>query len=283
MNIKALSGVPGLRHLEEEHQSPQGPGTELQLQGALDFGGVVALEALLLTANLSLHAEHVGLPACGDTEQRGGLAGGELRAKDVAVLVDLDLGRHRGHLVRDHVRPLVPAIGGRLRAAQARAVVRLQATLPGHDPALNEPQRLLGQVVLGVIDSRPCGHELDGATAQRLLVALGVLVRKLSVHYEGHDLHVAVRVLTKSALALHKVIVHHTQDTEVAGPFMVLREAEVEPRLQPVLVRPALSRGICRVPRISKPARIGLAGEEAAFRDHVQGHGARRSSTTGDA
>ena len=68
------------------------------------------------------------------------------------------------------------------------------------------------------------------------------------------------------------------------------------------LLRGRLSRGICRVPRISKPARIGLAGlagaemgkrpqprammpscEEAAFRDHVQGHGARRSSTTGDA
>ena len=50
-----------------------------------------------------------------------------------------------------------------------------------------------------------------------------------------------MRVFTKSSLALHQVIVHHSQDTNVAGPVVVLCKVEVEPRLQPVLVKRRLS------------------------------------------
>ena len=40
-----------------------------------------------------------------------------------------------------------------------------------------------------------------------------------------------LQVFTKSSLALHPVIVHHSQETKVAGPVVVLCKVEVEPRL----------------------------------------------------
>ena len=64
---------------------------------------------------------------------------------------------------------------------------------------------------------------------------------QIAIHDEGHDLHVAVRVLSEAPLALHEVVVHHPQHAEATGAVAILREAEVEARLQPVLVGPALA------------------------------------------
>lgn len=83
-------------------------------------------------------------------------------------------------------------------------------------------------------------HELNGASGQTFLSAHAVLMGQASLHYIRAYLYVGMRVLTKSSLWLHQVVVQNAHDAEahVAG-VVIFCEREMESTLQPVPIGPA--------------------------------------------
>ena len=70
--------------------------------------------------------------------------------------------------------------------AGRRAVAGLETTPARNDPGLDEAERLAPVVRFAVRDARPGGHELDGAAAELLGVALAVLVPQRAVDDVRH-------------------------------------------------------------------------------------------------
>lgn len=134
-----------------------------------------------------------------------------------------------------------------------------------HMTSMQKPIQLLRKVVLRVVNPGAGGHELHAAPAQGLLGAHGVLMGQVAIYDEGHDLHIPVRMFTKTPLSLHQVVVHHPKHPETAGALAVLGEVEVKPGLQPVLIGPPLCFHISWIARVSKPSRIRFTREETAL------------------
>mmetsp|Transcript_97938 Transcript_97938/g.261416 ORF Transcript_97938/g.261416 Transcript_97938/m.261416 type:complete len:249 (-) Transcript_97938:60-806(-) len=217
-----------------------------------------------------LHAQHVRLPP-GLHLKLQTLPRLDFCRVDVGVAVDWDWlvrGALAGHWHSQVGPPTVP-LGGSARLPAA--VVGLQAGAIRHEPHLDESQWLLRVMVeFGVPHPCPRRHKLYRPPPERLLRPHGVLMCQLPADDVRHDLHVAVRVCSKSAGGLDQVVVHHTEHTE-AGPLRVavFRERKMKPALQPVPVRPGR---LLLVPSIAEQMRRRLRHVQGTRGDH-HGHG----------
>lgn len=80
---------------------------------------------------------------------------------------------------------------------------------------------------------------------------------QLAFHHVGADLHVSMGMRSKATVGLDKIVIHHSQNTEVrVARVAVFRKGEVEARLEPVRIRP--SRVLWLIALVAKPGRIRL-------------------------
>src|SRR5262249_393536 len=111
------------------------------------------------------------------------------------------------------------------------------AALARQKPDLEELQRVLLAVMLGMTDAGPGAHDLDVAGDGPADVAGTVLVRDGALADISHDLHVRVRVAAKSGAGRDLVVIpdHESAEWAILG-IAVGRNDEVVTRLQPATI-----------------------------------------------
>ena len=104
---------------------------------------------------------------------------------------------------------------GRYRRAVKASVGWLEPVRSRGDPYLDETQRAVLQIVLRVPDAGTRSHVLHRTAAKRLARPRGVGVRELTLDDVRDDLHIAMWMRAKAAVALDEVVVHDAQHTWV--------------------------------------------------------------------
>ena len=100
---------------------------------------------------------------------------------------------------------------GRYRRAVKASVGWLEPIRRRGDPYLDETQRAVLQIVLRVPDAGTRSHVLHRTAAKRLARPRGVGVRELTLDDVRDDLHIAMWMRAKAAVALDEVVVHDAQ------------------------------------------------------------------------
>src|SRR6185503_4484755 len=120
-------------------------------------------------------------------------------------------------------------------------VARLVATAVGHDPDLEEVDRLaLGRIELAVGDAGPGAHPLHFAGPDHGAGAQAVPMLQRSLEHVADDLHVAVAVGRKAVVGLYAVLVDHAQRAEPhVTVLVVLAERKRVRRVEPAEIEVA--------------------------------------------
>jgi hypothetical protein len=116
------------------------------------------------------------------------------------VIVVVEAARER------HEAPGTVGLGEGLRPPSGRPALRARG-----DPDLENPRRLLFQIVFGVPDTSADADHLDVSGFGSALVAETVLVRHRALADVGNDLHVGVRVGRKACVGRDLVVVPDAQ------------------------------------------------------------------------
>jgi hypothetical protein len=87
-------------------------------------------------------------------------------------------------------------------------------------------------IVFRVADTSTSRHELNRSSPQRFFCAYIVLMRQLAMYNVGDDLHVPMRMRSKSSVRLDKIVIHDPQYAIIGIAIVVIfGKRKMKPRL----------------------------------------------------